>query len=187
MPEAIVVAFILCKIKGYKIGPIYKEWTIYPILFMELLHGIVEVQIFMGYYGDIKYCSLMKIFYLCSYLPLIYRFRIYISAVIGSIMVLIGGQLNDIVMAANGGKMPVYPSLSYLTGYVKANSFKVIHGIHVLGGPNAHLKFLADYFDIGYAVLSLGDIFIRLFVVIVVYNAVKARNKEVREKKLWKC
>ena len=55
-------------------------------------------------------------------------YREYISAIIGSIFVIVGGILNDIAISANNGYMPVFPSLSYLTGYAKIDSFSKVNG-----------------------------------------------------------
>ncbi|MGN0028014.1 MAG: DUF5317 family protein, partial [Clostridium sp.] len=74
------------------------------------------------------------------------------------------------------GYMPVFPSLSYLTGYAKVDSFSKVKDIHILGNSSTKLKFLTDIFDIGYSVLSLGDIFIRCFVFIIIYNTIKKIN-----------
>lgn len=143
---------------------------------MELLYLVVQANIFIENYGVIKYVGLFKTLYLCAYLPLIFTYRQYISAIIGSIFVVIGGLLNDIAIYANNGYMPVFPSLSYLTGYAKLDAFSKVNDIHILGDSSTKLKFLTDIFDIGYSVLSLGDIFIRGFVFIIIYNTVKYIN-----------
>ena len=72
--------------------------------------------------------------------------------------------------------MPVFPSNSLITGYVLDQPFPAIDTLHIWGGPTTHLPFLTDIFDIGYAVLSIGDIFIRVFVFLIVYHTVKYLN-----------
>ena len=176
MLETIIISFIICKIKGFKIKPLFKSWTIYPVIFMELVCLFIQINIFMENYEVINYVGLLKTFYLCSYLPLIFVYRQYIYAIIGSVFVVIGGILNDIAIAANNGYMPVFPSLSYLTGYAKNAAFNKVNDIHVLGDSNTRLKPLTDIFDIGYSVLSIGDIFIRGFVFIIIYNVIKKMN-----------
>lgn len=176
MIETILISFIICKIKGYKIKLLFKNWTIYPIFFMELIYLVVQINIFMENYSVINYVSVLKTFYLCSYIPLIFKYRQYVSAIIGSVFVMVGGKLNDIAIAANNGYMPVFPSLSYLTGYAKNDAFSKVNDIHILGDANTKLKFLTDIFDIGYSVLSIGDIFIRFFIVIIIFNSVKQLN-----------
>ncbi len=176
MLETIIISLIFCKIKRLKIKPLFKTWAIYPVIFMEVVYLIVQANIFSENYSLIKFASIFKTLYLLSYLPLIFTYRQYISAIIGSIFVLVGGVLNNIAISANNGYMPVFPSLSYLTGYAKVDSFSKVKDIHILGNSSTKLKFLTDIFDIGYSVLSLGDIFIRCFVFIIIYNTVKKIN-----------
>lgn len=176
MIETIIISLIFCKIKKFKIKPLFKSWAIYPVLFMELIYLVVQANIFMENYTLIKYVGVLKTLYLCSYLPLIFVYKQYISAIIGSGFVILGGFLNDIAIAVNNGYMPVFPSLSYITGYAKIDAFEKVNDIHILGSESTKLKFLTDIFDIGYSVLSLGDIFIRGFVFIIIYNVVKSLN-----------
>ena len=49
-------------------------------------------------------------------------------------------------------------------------------GIHVLGNAETKMKFLTDFIDLGYTILSIGDLCIRVFVFIVIYNAIKKIN-----------
>lgn len=176
MLETIIISLIFCKIKKLKIKPIFKNWAIYPVIFMEIVYLIVQANIFSENYSLIKYVGLFKSIYLCSYIPLIFTYKQYISAIIGSVFVVIGGILNDIAISANNGYMPVFPSLSYLTGYAKLDSFAKVNDIHILGDSSTKLKLLTDIFDIGYSVLSLGDIFIRGFVFIIIFSIVKEIN-----------
>lgn len=76
--------------------------------------------------------------------------------------------------------MPAFPSLTYFTGYLKGDTFSKIQDIHILGDSNVKLKYLSDFIDIGYSILSIGDIFIRVFVVIIIYVTVKKTNDEVK-------
>lgn len=176
MLETVIISLIFCKIKKLKIKPLFKHWSIYTVVVMELFYLIVQANIFSENYNLIKFAGLFKTIYLCSYLPLIFIYRQYVSAIIGSIFVVIGGLLNDIAISANNGYMPVFPSLSYLTGYIKSDSFSKIEDIHRLGDSSTKLRFLTDIFDVGYSVLSLGDIFIRGFVFIIIYSTVKEIN-----------
>ena len=177
MIETILISLIFCKIKKLNIKSLFKSLTIYPIIIMEIIYIIIQINVFMDNYIVIKYVGILKVFYLCSYLPMIFIYNQYVSAIIGSVFVFIGGFLNDIAIKANSGYMPVFPSLSYITGYANIEAFNKVNDIHILGDSNAKLKFLTDIFDIGYSVLSLGDIFIRGFVFIIIYNVVKELNK----------
>jgi hypothetical protein len=82
-------------------------------------------------------------------------------------------MLNKFVIRANNGKMPVFPTLSYFTGYAKPDSFIKVNDIHVLGDSSTKFKFLTDIIDVGYSIMSIGDIFIRFFVFIIIFNTIK--------------
>ncbi|GAA0727765.1 hypothetical protein GCM10008905_25750 [Clostridium malenominatum] len=73
--------------------------------------------------------------------------------------------------------MPVFPTLSYLTGYATPDAFSKVDDIHVLGNSSTKLKFLTDIIDVGYSILSIGDIFIRVFVFIIIFNTIKHMNR----------
>ena len=178
MFETILLAIIVAKIKKYAIKPIFKSWPIYLILFIELIYLVIQVSIFKGYYSFIKYTNVLETIYLCSYLSLIIKYKQYIGAIIGSASIVIGTLLNHIAIGVNNGKMPAFPTLSYLTGYVTPEAFSKINGIHVLGSIDTRLKFLTDIFDLGYAILSIGDIFIRIFVFIIILNSIRYLNQQ---------
>ena len=184
MPETILLAFLFAKIKGYKIRPLFKSWTIYPLIIFEIIYLIGQVIIFSGNYEFIGFIRSLKPIYLCTYLLLVFKYEIYISSIIGAIFVFLGGVLNDIAIKANGGFMPVYPTLSYLTGYVKPEAFDLVKDIHILGNSQTKLKILTDFIDLGYSILSVGDVFIRVFVFIIIYNSIKKisdlKSKEER-------
>lgn len=176
MIETILLAVLVAKTRGYKIKPLFKSGAIYPVLGFELIYFILQVNIFIGNYSYIQYSGILKILYLNSYLFLILKYKQYITAIIGSIFIFIGSVLNNIAIKANGDKMPVFPKLSYITGYVKSDSFTKVNDIHILGNSATNLKFLTDIFDLGYSVLSIGDIFIRFFAFIIVFNSIKYIN-----------
>ncbi|MBU3101171.1 MULTISPECIES: DUF5317 family protein [Clostridium] len=177
MIEPILLALIFAKIKGYKIRLLFKNWAIYPVLTFVLLYVISEVMIFNDNYTFIKYTSVFHYFYLLTFIILIIKYKLNISAIIGSIFIIIGSILNNIVIAANNGKMPVFPTLSYLTGYVKSDSFMKVKDIHILGSGVTKLKCLTDIIDVGYCIMSIGDICIRVFVFIILFNTIKVINK----------
>lgn len=176
MLETILIAFLVAKIKGYDIKPIFKNWAIYPIIVMEMVSCIVQIMIFSGNYSAVSYFATSKSLYLVLYLCLVYKYEVYESAIIGSAFMIGGGFLNDLAIKANNGFMPVYPTLSYLTGYTNSNMFNMIEDIHILGNSETSLKILTDFIDLGYSVLSIGDIFIRVFVFLIVFNAIKKSN-----------
>ena len=71
----------------------------------------------------------------------------------------------------------MFPKLSYVTGYATVESFNKVNDIHILGNSETKLKFLTDIFDIGYSILSLGDVFIRFYVFIIIFKSIKHINE----------
>ncbi|SHH14386.1 DUF5317 family protein [Clostridium grantii] len=177
MTETLLLALLVCKIKGYKLKPLFKSWAFYPILFMECVYIILEISTFMGNYSFVKYAGLFKLLYLYAYLILIIKYKRYFQGAFGAVFIIIGSALNKLVIYANNGKMPVFPSFSYYTGYVKKGITNYNDGLHIFGDSSVKLKFLSDIFDVGYSILSLGDIFIRFFVFIVVVSTIKTLNE----------
>ena len=180
MPETVLLALLISKCKKYSIKPLFQKKEIYYVLAIELVYMCLQILLFSGNYEVIKYASMLKSVYLCTYLGLILKHELYKEALIGSGCMLVGGLCNQLAIGANGGKMPVFPSLSYLTGYARPGSFeaayKVANDFHILGTDTTHLELLTDIFDIGYSILSIGDILIRIFVVLVIVGAVKKLN-----------
>ncbi|MBU3112993.1 DUF5317 family protein [Clostridium lacusfryxellense] len=177
MIEPMILAFIVAKIKGYKIRPLFKTWAIYPLVLFLLMYVGLEIMMFSGNYTFIKYSGIFHYIYLLTFLVLIIKYKLNVSAIIGSLFILIGSALNNFVIAANNGKMPVFPTLSYLTGYAKPDSFVRVNDIHIMGSGITKYKFLSDVIDVGYCVMSIGDVFIRVFAFIIIYNTIKAINK----------
>ena len=178
MPETIILALIFAKLKRYKIRKLFSLWQFYIILGFELIYLVFQVNFFMHNYSLIKYGHILNAVYLSSYLLLIIRCKLYKTSLYGTACLVTGSILNETAIWANGGKMPVFPSNTLITGYVTDWPFTTIDNLHVLGSSSTHLVFLTDIFDIGYSVLSIGDIFIRLFVFIIIYNTVKYLNKD---------
>ncbi len=179
MIETILLAMLFLKIKGYKLKPLFKSWAFYPVILFTLFYILLQITIFYGNYHFVKYSRLLETMYILTFLFPIFKYKLYKSAIIGSLSVFIGSALNKLAIAANDGKMPVFPTLSYVTGYAKPKSFTLVNDIHILGSEAARFKFLTDYIDLGYSILSIGDIFIRFFTFIVVFNAIKYVNKNI--------
>lgn len=177
MPETILLTLIYSKYKKYNIKPLFRTKEIYYILAIEVIYSFLQLTLFTGNYRVIQYASILKSIYLCTYLGLILKHQLYKEAIIGSGLMLLGGMCNQLAMAVNGGKMPVFPSLSYLTHYAKPEAFAIAHQVandfHILGDATTRFKILTDVIDIGYSILSLGDLLIRGFVVLIIYGAIK--------------
>ena len=177
MIEPILLALIFAKIKGYKVRPLFNTWAIYPLLAFVIMYVILELMLFQGNYTFIKYAGTFHYLYLLTFLILIIKYKLNMSAIIGSIFIFIGSALNNIAIAANNGKMPVFPTLSYLTGYAKPDAFIKVNDIHILGSGATKLKFLTDIIDVGYSVMSIGDVCIRVFAFIIIFDTIKVINK----------
>ena len=176
MIETIFIALLVAKIKKYKMKPLFMSWSVNPLLIMCFLYVILEFLLFKGIYSPIKYTNIIKLLTFLSIFILIINYNLYISSAIGSIFLIIGSLLNYIAITSNGGKMPVFISLSKLTGYAKLDSFSKVNDIHILGTSMVKYKFLTDIFDTGYCVMSIGDIFIRIFLLIIIYKSVQYAN-----------
>ena len=176
MIETILLALIFAKLGGYKIKPLFKDWPIYLVLAFALIYILLEIAVFNGNYSVIGFSTAYKILYLSAFLAMIIKYNLYRNAIAGSVFVLAGGVMNDVAIAVNNGKMPVFPTLSYLTGYASADAFTKVNDIHILGSSAVNYKFLTDIIDIGYSILSIGDVFIRMFPFIIVFYAVKSCN-----------
>ncbi|AJA48878.1 hypothetical protein CPAST_c28110 [Clostridium pasteurianum DSM 525 = ATCC 6013] len=177
MIEAVLIAMVIAKLRRYKLKPLFTSWHIYPVLFMIIIYIFLNIGVFWGNYSFIKFSGILESIYIGTFFVLVIKYKQYISAIIGSICIVIGTMLNKVAISANGGKMPVFPTLSYTTGYITNESFARANDIHILGNEAAKLKILTDIIDLGYSILSIGDIFIRIFTFLIIYNCIKSLSK----------
>lgn len=182
----LLLTVIYAKIKGYRIIPIVKAYSLYPYVAVEIVSLFFQMTIFSNDYRYIQYASIIKTVYLYTLIIPIIVYRLYMPGIYGSILTIIGTILNNFVMSQNGGKMPVFASLSKITGYFNASVFSTIDKIHIVGNEMTKYKFLTDFIDIGYSILSIGDIFIHSFTCIVIYNVIKEVNKSLENKTVSK-
>lgn len=172
-------ALTLAKIKGYKIKPVMKAYTLYPYVFVELLYLFLQANIFLHNYSFVQYTPYLKSIYLYALIiPMLY-YKLYKPGLIGSGLIIIGTVLNKFVMMQNGGKMPVFASLSKLTGYYSETAIGTADSIHVVGTELTKYKFLSDFIDIGWSILSIGDLFIHSFTFIIIYFTIKELNNRL--------
>ncbi len=172
----------------YNLKPIFRHWSIFPPLVMMLCYIALEICVFQRNYWFIPYQQPFKTITLLSYLPLIFKYRLYESAWtrlkqkhdfiniitspmgIGAVCLFLCSLLNHIAISANNG-MPIFPSLTLWTGYMDKQLFD--DGLHILGNFNTKHIWACDIFDVGYSIMSIGDIFTRLYVSIVLYFSIK--------------
>jgi len=179
MIETILLAFLAAKLKGCKLKPLFKSWTIYLIMCFVVTYVYFQIRIFQADYYFIRFTNIFKILFLCSFITLIIQYKRYLAGLVGAGFVVLGSILNTIVMSANGGKMPVYPTLSYITGYIKPDTLVKADNLHVLGSEATKLKYLTDFIDLGYSLLSIGDVLVRVFAFLVVYHSIKYINQQL--------
>ena len=172
----LMICFTLAKTKGYKLKCLFKAWPLYPFFVLELLFIVLTIGIFARNHTLMQYASWYKPIYLYSFiLPILY-YKLYKPAIFGSGLIVIGTVLNKFVMAQNGGKMPVFASLSYRTGYVDS-TLQTISSIHMIGNASTKYKVLSDFIDIGYSIMSFGDLFIHLFCIVILFYSIQEINK----------
>lgn len=176
----IIVACVLAKRKDCSIAPIFKEWSLYPLYLTELVFWVMQIAAWTEHYMFIPYAEwIQRAFTLVLLFP-IFRFRLFSTACIGSALVAIGSFLNRLVMNANNGQMPVYPTLSRWTIYFRDGAIEDANDVlHNVMTAESKLKFLADWVDCGFSILSVGDVLIHSFVLIVVYKTVIELNKRI--------
>ena len=175
----ILLAVLYAKIKGYRIKPIFRDYSLYPFAVAEIVYMILQVNVFAGNYSYIKYASIFKTLYLFTLIIPILAHKLYKSGIYGSILITIGSLLNKFVMSQNGGKMPVFATLSKSTGYFNEVAINTVDNVHIIGNEATKYKFLTDFIDIGYSVLSIGDVLIHALIFIIIYNVIKEINKDI--------
>lgn len=178
--------------KQYNLKYIFQSWTVYPPLIAAIFYLFIEISVWNQWTWFYPYQYLIKTITLLTYIPLCIKYKLYenenneihnsyISIIIKAPMFKatfclgLGSILNKIAISANNG-MPVFPSNTYWTGYVKPDF--VHDGIHILGNAYTKLIPLCDWIDVFYSVWSPGDILIRLYAFIILYYGIK-KSQEI--------
>jgi len=197
MVETLIASLIFSKIylyiklgkfqihkESYLIKPILKRRSIYPVIFMSIFYIYLQYTIMNQNYYFLQYQHIIKNAILGSYmilgLDVLFRYEKYKEYIIACCSLLCGFTLNYIVMYFNNNLMPIFPSVSYSTGYTQYNMImnaSKYGDFHVLGDHMTNLIFLSDIFDVGGSILSPGDLLCRLFAFLIVYFCVKEISK----------
>ncbi|MFH5835214.1 DUF5317 family protein [Proteiniclasticum sp. C24MP] len=172
----ILLAALAARIKGYSIKPVLKDYSLYPLFLAEAVYIFLQISVFSGNYKFIPYAGVFKTFYLYTLIIPIVVHKLYKTGIYGSIILTLGSLMNKFVMSQNGGKMPVYATLSKHTGYFDEMVLGTADQIHVLGNEATKYKILTDYIDVGYSILSIGDVLIHSFIFITIYSVIKSAN-----------
>lgn len=171
-------AVIIGRIKGYHVWKALANPAFYPFYVVELIYIVFQANVLLGNYSFISYASVLKTASLYVLLIPIFVHKLYVPALVGSGFIVTGTVLNEIVKYVNSGKMPVYPTLSRVTGYFSDAALRN-SSLHTLGGPDTKLTFLSDYIDVGYSVLSIGDLFVHMFTLIIFYYGIKTISQHI--------
>ena len=169
----IIVVCLFARWRGYKLSRIFSAAAVYPVLLVQAVAIAAEFSLFFRvdwFYFLLPYLEGASIL---SFLPAILIYRLYPAAMGGSACVLAGTALNRFVISQNGGKMPVFPSLSYLTGYVTPDMLDSLDTLHTLGDAGAKYRFLSEVIDYGYCILSVGDLLIHFFFCLLFYALIR--------------
>ena len=177
--KSIMLIFILVPLafayaRGYRILPLFRVFDLYPFFFVCLCHGFFVMNAWIGNYDFVRFASIIQYFMIFSLLLPIVRCRIFTPTLVGVGMTMAGTLMNRLVINANEGKMPVYPTVSRWIGYYKEGQLDgTIDQLHILMDGSSKLTFLADYIDLGTCILSPGDVLVHGFASIVIYYTVK--------------
>ena len=160
-------------IKGYQVLDVFRKVDLYPFLFACACHGFFIVCAWNGNHAFVPYADILQHAMILTLLVPILRRRIFAPTMVGVGLTLTGSLMNRAVINANGGKMPVYPTLSEWIGFYKDGQLNgSIDELHVLMDSSSRLPFLADYIDIGLCIMSPGDVLIHSFASIIIYYTI---------------
>ena len=177
MIESYVICIIIAVlIKKYSLRYILKYWGTYIFICVEIFYVYMQISLFNGDYDLLKYEQYLKPLFILVLLVFVFKYNIYIQTIIASAFMAFGHILNYIVMKANNGYMPVFPTISKYTNFIKNDMSQISQQYNtywVPGDSHTKLKFLSDIWDTGYCIMSLGDIFISIGAAIVLFYAIK--------------
>jgi hypothetical protein len=151
MVVEILIVCLLARLRRYKLKYLFASWTFYPVLFVQLMLVVFQFSLFLKTDYFIRFVPVTEPTVILSFALALFAFQLYKPAIFGSVSIVFGTALNKFVIAQNGGKMPVFPTLSYLTGYLTPETFNSLDSLHVLGGADTKFKVLTDYIDYGTA------------------------------------
>lgn len=176
-----IVSYIICVliavfIKKYSLKYIMKYWGTYLFLCIQIFCIYLRSAVLKGNYELLRYEQYINPLFILILFVFVFKYKIYIQTVIASAIMAFGHVLNKIVMNANNGYMPVFPTISRYTRFFKGDMFRMAqqYNTHrILGNADTKLKILSDIWDTGFSVMSLGDILIGIGAAIILFYAIK--------------
>lgn len=168
----VLLAALVGKLKGYRVGYALTRRSFIPFYLVEVIYCYFQFNVFFGNYVFVQYAPIIKSASLYTLILPVIVYKLYLPAIAGSGFIALGSILNELAKHANGGKMPVYPTLSRLTGYFSEEAL-ANSSLHIMGNSDTKLKILCDYIDVGYSIISVGDLLVHLFVFIIFLYVMK--------------
>lgn len=179
MLEALVGAAIVAKLRKYRLRCCFRFRFTYILVGALLLLMGLQVLILSGFYGIVGWMQagrlvLLPVFLASAFLARNELSAKHLAAVLSSCV--LGAGLNQWVMAANGGNMPVHQSLSRLLGMDSFHAMGIKQN-YLVAGDDTKLRFLGDILDVGYEIYSLGDLLMVGAASILLYCYIKRCNR----------
>ncbi len=174
----ILLACLIAKLNKHRVAPVFRDASLFPFFAVECAYWVFQGFTFSGDYRFLPYSGYLQSAFIVSMLFPILRHKLYARAISGTGMVAAGTILNRLVMNANGGRMPVYPTLTRLTGYFDPGALSGgLDAVHLQMGSDTALNFLGDYIDVGFSIMSPGDLLIHGFTAVIFYGVIKSLNR----------
>lgn len=171
----IAIPLIITLCKGYSLRRLCRCRELIPLLIACIVHAVFITFAWCGNHTFVQYADWVQRAMILALIPPILRHRLILPAFVGVGMTMLGTVMNHIVVNANGGKMPVYPTISKWLGYVKLEQLDgSIDSFHILMDSSSKFPFLADYVDLGVCIISAGDVLIHAFASVILYYTIKA-------------
>ena len=178
----ILIPLFMLYFKGYRLRAPLQIWDLYPFFAACACHLFFVINAWCGNHSFVRFAAILQYFMIFTLLIPVVRRRIVYPTFVGVGLTMVGTLMNHIAINANGGKMPVYPTVSKWIGSYKDGQLDgSIDQLHVLMDESSKLVFLTDYFDLGSCVLSPGDVLIHTFASIIVYYSAKAACVNVKK------
>lgn len=172
MIEVIIFAIIIASIQGKNVlGLLLFPESILLLIGVVLYITMILLELFDKPNIIKKYIQVLMIVISLPIVILVFRFKLFLSFVIGLVLFIIGCKLNYITVNQNYGKMPIFPSLSFSTKFVTKENI-TSNNTHQLGNEYTKYILFSDIFDFGYNIFSLGDFCIFSIYGIIIYQSI---------------
>ena len=90
----ILILCIFARLKGYRLRYLFRTWTFYPILAVQLALVVVQGSLFFRNYSFVALVPYTQAAVILSFLFAIVAFQLYTPAIWGSASIAVGTLLN---------------------------------------------------------------------------------------------